>query len=388
MVDWERVERLRSRGWDWGRIAADPKVGFHPDASVREPGPALRGLYHRQRSREQRHEEAAPPRHKPLAEGGERAWSFARVGYLLTPLFGIWFLLAFFAPSPVGLILPAIPYLALAVAVAAFLLGYGLFRASGRRWTQPLRSTLVVGVVLGLLIAGLIAVGGVVFFGCPLLPSAASAHAEPGPGWTSVAAAPWQDAGRPVVYSYGATWCPFCSASTWAIWKAVTSFSSPQPPPTPSMGYSAEDGIPEVVLSGLSVSSPVIALEVTEDTSGVVGSPPVASSCYQRAYVNAYAGGAIPFVVVNGQYVHGGSSLIPASALTPWANGANGGTAAVLYSVLHENGSAWSAVQGQTWWLMAFIVKSAGTSVSALASTYGWSAATRNAVSADLARIG
>jgi hypothetical protein len=36
MVDWDRVEQLRSKGWDWERIAADPKVGFHPEASVHD----------------------------------------------------------------------------------------------------------------------------------------------------------------------------------------------------------------------------------------------------------------------------------------------------------------------------------------------------------------
>jgi hypothetical protein len=51
MVDWDRVEQLRSKGWDWDQIAEDEKVGFHPDASVHDPGRALRGLYHRQRSR-------------------------------------------------------------------------------------------------------------------------------------------------------------------------------------------------------------------------------------------------------------------------------------------------------------------------------------------------
>ena len=52
MVDWDRVEELRSKGKDWDEIADDPKVGFHPDSSVHEAGRALRGLYHRQRLRQ------------------------------------------------------------------------------------------------------------------------------------------------------------------------------------------------------------------------------------------------------------------------------------------------------------------------------------------------
>src|SRR5208282_1828723 len=116
MVDWDRVEELRSKGYDWDRIADDPKVGFHPDRSVEQPGRALRGLYHRQRSRERRRGEtpaAAVGPSKQDREKAERKWTLARIGYLLVPIFGIWFALAYLVPSPVGLVLPAIPYLAL-----------------------------------------------------------------------------------------------------------------------------------------------------------------------------------------------------------------------------------------------------------------------------------
>ncbi len=384
MVDWDRVDTLRARGWTWDRIASDPRVGFHPDRSVHEPGPALRAVYHRHRMREGRSVPPEPPRRRATEE--ERRWTPGRIGALLTPFFAVWFLLAYFAPSPVGLILPAVPFLLLGLAAAAFLLLFGLWRTEGRRWTRALRGALAVGVALGLVVAGLIAVGGIALYGCPVLPSSASARTEPGPGWTSVAVVPWQDTGRPVLFSYGSTWCPFCSASTWAIWKTLASFE-PSPPPTPTTTYSAEGGIPEVVLSGLSVGSSVVAFEVAEDTSGVVGSVPPLTSCTQRAYVGAYSDGAIPFVVVNGQYVHGGSSLVPASALQPWANGANGGVAAVLDSVEHENGSAWTEVQGATWWLTAFVVRSTGTPVGTFATEYGWSTATRNAVTTDLAAM-
>ena len=44
MVDWDRVEELRGKGWGWDRIADDEDVGFHPEASVTEPGRALRAL--------------------------------------------------------------------------------------------------------------------------------------------------------------------------------------------------------------------------------------------------------------------------------------------------------------------------------------------------------
>ncbi|MGD0249469.1 MAG: DUF929 family protein, partial [Thermoplasmata archaeon] len=320
MVDWDRVEELRSKGWDWDRIAEDPKVGFHPDTSVQEPGRALRGLYHRQRSRDRR-QEVPVARQKKEAEARERRWTLIRIGYLLVPIFAIWFVLAYLVPSPVGLILPAIPYLALGLAVGAFILLFGLWRSSGPRWSKTLRTTLVAGVVLGLVITGMIALGGFLFFGCPYLPSTASGTSQPGPGWVSYPAAAWQDGGRPVVFYYGATWCPYCSASSWALWKALTefgtltdayagySYGSPEPYPA----------TPEMVLANAQLSSSTVTFQVSEYVAGTDGTFPSTANCYQSAYVNAYSGSSIPFFVVNGHYVHGGSSLIDPANLQNWA---------------------------------------------------------------------
>lgn len=385
MVDWDRVEELRSKGWDWDRIADDPKVGFHPDKSVQEPGRALRGLYHRQRSRERRQHEtptAAAPT-KQDREKTERKWTLPRVGYLLLPIFAIWFVAAYLVPSPVGLVLPAIPYLALALVVAAFILLFGLLRSSGARWSKVYRNTLVTGVVVGLVLSGMIALGGVLFFGCPVLPS--SGTSEPGPGWMSVKASAWQDGGRPVLYFYGATWCPYCSASSWAVWKALTEFGTV----TGAVpGYSSSSDVnpstPEMILAGISLSSTTLAFQVSEDTSMVDGTFPGTSNCVQQAYVTAYSGGSIPFVVINGHYVHSTVTLIDPGSLSTWAvNGA--GT--VQSSVASESGQPWSVVQNQAWWIMAMIAKSTGISVSSLASEYGWSSATESAVSTDVGAL-
>jgi hypothetical protein len=386
VVDWDRVEELRGKGWSWDRIADDPKVGFHPEASVRDPGRALRALYHRQRLRERRREPSAP-RPKKEVEATERRWTLARIGFLLTPIFGIWFVIALLVPSPVGLVLPAIPYLALALAVGAFLLVFGLWRASGPKWSKVLRSTLVTGVVLGLVISAIIALGGVLFFGCPYLPSASSGTSQQ-QGWISVSVSPWQDGGRPVVYFYGATWCPYCSASSWAVYKAISEFGSVS---NVQLSYSAAGDVypqtPEVVLDGLQVASSSVALQVSEDSSGVDGNFPAASGCVQQAYVTAYSGGSIPFLVVNGQYVHGGSTLINPQGLTTWAGGANGGASTVQSQVANENGPAWNAVSGQAWLTMAFIAKATGQPVSQLASQYHWSSTTAAQVGADVAAI-
>ncbi len=391
MVDWDRVEELRSKDWDWDQIADDPKVGFHPDKSVQEPGRALRGLYHRQRSRQRRRNEepvAAAPSKQDL-EKAERKWTLPRIGYLLVPVFAIWFTIAYLVPSPVGLVLPAIPYLALALVVVAFLLLFGLFRSSGARWSKAYRTTVVTGVVLGLVISGVIALGGVLFFGCPYLPPASSGTTQPAPGWISVGASPWHEGGLPVVYFYGATWCPYCSASSWAIWKALSGFGSVAPV---TYLYSAEDNIPEVDLSSAQVTSstPAVTFTPVVDTSGVSQTFPGTSNCVEQAYNSAYSGGAIPFVVINGVYVHGGTSLISPSDVSSYT------TAQMQQDVGSATGAPWTTVQGQTWWMMAFMAKSAGATPSDLAqqpyysgwgNTAVWGSNTQSSVASDLAQI-
>lgn len=384
MVDWDRVDELRTKGWDWERIAADARVGFHPEASVREPGRALRALYHRQRSRKRRQEPPSPAAVKKEAERRERRWSLVRAGYLLTPLFGVWFAVAFLDPAQAGLVLPAIPYLALGLAVAAFLLVFGLWRSQAARWTKVFRSTAVLGVVVGLVIAGAIALSAALFFGCPYLPPASTATSQPA-GWTSVNAPAWKDGGLPVVYYYGATWCPYCSASSWAIWKALLEFGSISGNYTDySSGGDVYPLTPEVALANAQLTSTTVAFQVSEDSSGNQGTVPPTANCVQQAYLNTYSGGAIPFLVVNGQYVHGGASLVSPANLQPWAGS---GASAVAQSVLSETGTPWTYVQTAAWWVMAFMAKSTGTPVPTLAAQYHWSTATASAVASDVTQI-
>ena len=395
MVDWDRVEQLRSKGWDWDRIADDPKVGFHPDSSVHDAGRALRGLYHRQRSRADRtgKEVSAPRTPKKDIEFSERVWTLPRVGYLLTPTFGIWFLLAYVAPSPVGVLLGAIPWLAIGLAVAAFVLLFGLLRTSGKRWSPVFRTALISGIVLGLVIAGSVAVVGYLAFGCPYLPPAASLAGTPGPGWTYANVAPWQQDGKPVVYFYGASWCPYCSAGSWTIYKALREFGTVTGA-AGALGFSSLSdvyaGTPEIILADIGYSSSTISFVVTEDTSGVDGTFPGTTDCYEQAYVSAYSDNAIPFLVINGQYIHAATPIIDPATLSNYTYSASGGdgNSLVLGQVNSESGSAWNATQDQAWWIMTFLVKATGDSVSSLATQYGWSTQTRNAVTGDLASLG
>ncbi len=397
MVDWDRVQELRSKGWDWADIAEDPKVDFHADASAGAPGRALRALYHRTGRRAAQTGPTEGSAKRPRKEETERKWTLTRIGYLLVPTVGIWALVAFVAPSPVGILVPAVPYLGLVLAAAAVLLIYALWRhTEGRRWTPIYRGTVIGGVVLGLVVAGGIGLGYSLAFGCPYLPPASSLSTNGGSGWQTGPLAAWQDSGVPVVFFYGATWCPYCSASSWAIWKALNGYG------TVSGNYTSHSsltdvypGTPEMVLASASVSSknghgPGVNFQVAEDTSGVDGSYPATATCYQQAYVTAYASG-IPFVVINGQVIHVGTLVDPAN-LAPW-NNANGtaGENTVRTSVASESGQPWTYVQGQAWWMMAYIAKASGytsSTVGTLANDYSWSKSTQANVTADLASLG
>lgn len=393
MVDWDRVEDLRSKGWDWDKIADDPKVGFHPDTTVQEPGRALRGLYHRQRSRQRRQgDDASTPvaPTKKERETAARKWTLPRIGYLLLPIFAVWFTLAYLVPSPVGLVLPAIPYLALALVVAAFVLIFGLFRSTGARWSKVYRTTLISGIVFGLVISGVIALTGLLFLGCPYLPPASSGTTQPGgAGWISVSASPWHQGNLPVVFFYGATWCPYCSASSWAIWKALSGFGTVS---GVTYTYSAEDNIPEADLSSAQVvsSTPAVTFVPVLDTSGVTGNFPSTTNCFEQAYVSAYSGSSIPFLVINGIYVHAQSSLISPSAVSSYT------TAQLQQYVGTATGAPWTTIQSQTWWMMAFMAKSAGATPANLAvqtyyagwgTTAVWGSNTQSSVASDLAQI-
>jgi hypothetical protein len=389
MVDWDRVQELRSKGWDWADIAADPKVDFHPDASAGSPARALRALYHRTGRRVQPAVGTAPASKRAQKDERERRWTLTRVGFLLVPTVGLWFALAFVAPSPVGILVPAVPYLALVFAGVAVILLYALWRhTEGPRWSSALRRTVVYGAVLGIVMAGTIGLAGSLLFGCPYLPPASSLTGTGGSGWQTGALPAWQTAGKPVVFFYGSTWCPYCSASSWAIWKALNGYGTVS---GALLSHSSltdvYPGTPEVILASATLGSrnghgAALDFQAAEDTSGVDGTYPGTASCYQQAYVSSYATG-IPFLVVNGQYVHVGT-LIDPSNLEPWnwSNSGNSlsGATTVQNSVSGGSGQPWAYVQDQAWWIMAFLAKAIGTPVPTLASEYGWSAQTTSNV--------
>ncbi len=194
-----------------------------------------------------------------------------------------------------------------------------------------------------------------------------------------------------MLFSYGAVWCPYCSASSWAIWKTLASYGSGVPNSAFSMYSSNAAGepnknTPEVVLANAQ-SSGSVAVRVAEYTGGTDGAYPATSSCHQQAY---------SLGVHHRDSVHRDQravsphrhALQPCAPL-PWAAGANGGDQAVKNSVGNETaapsgGNPWLVVQNQTWFMMALLVKTTGVSEADLAATYHWSGATQAAVTADL----
>jgi thiol-disulfide isomerase/thioredoxin len=388
MVDWDRVDELRSKGWDWDRIADDPKVAFHADAAMGRPGRALRALYHRTRRDARRAPDRPPSSNRPSRTGP--GWSLMRGGYLAVPFAGIWFLLAYVAPSPVGLILPALPWIGLILAVAAFVLLFALWRTTGgKRWTPVFRTTLISGIVLGLIFSGAVALVGAFVFGCPYLPPSSSLSATPAPDWKTGSMPLWTEGGKPVVYFYGASWCPYCSASSWSIWKALTEFGtvSGAVPGYSFAGAEVYPHTPEIILANATLNSPSIAFQVTEYNGPTDGVTLGTSSCVQQGYLVAYSGGSIPFVVVGGKYVHGGATLNNPKAFENYTsiNDSNGAPT-VEMQVRNETGQGWTGAQAQAWWIMAMLVKELNEPVSTLAAdvTPHWSPSTVANVTADL----
>jgi hypothetical protein len=94
-------------------------------------------------------------------------------------------------------------------------------------------------------------------------------------------------------------------------------------------------------------------------------------------------------VAVNGQYIHGGTSLIDPQSLATYNSGNTGGNGAttVMGQVHSESGTAWGAISPQAYWVMAYLVKAIGAPVGYLAKQYGWTSGTQTAVQADLKQL-
>lgn len=357
MVDWELVERRRTKGWDWDRIAGDPKVGFHVEEAAGDRGRALRALYYQRRSKSKR--SASPGRTgSDFPESEERRWTLERVGAILVPMLAVWFVLALLVPSPVGAFVPAIPDLLLALLGSVAFLAFALLR-SANRWNPTIRNSVVAGVVLGLVVAGSFGIAAVAS-GCPTLTSATTGE----PANFSKANDPaWTDGGVPVFFFDGSTACPFCSASSWTMSMALGAFGT-----LSGTSYDRSNpgdsfpNTPEVVLAGAALQSRWVSLRVAESTNDNQITAAPTTGCVEPAYVNSYdSHGYIPFVVIDGQYFHVGAMVDPAklAGLSP---------PQVQGQLDNQSGPAWNAISPTAYLLEAFLVKANGGQPASVAN--------------------
>jgi hypothetical protein len=346
MVDWDRVEELRTKGWDWDRIADDDKVAYQAPRGVTDKGRALRTLYAKRARTASREAKTEEPKSSQRTDQKSK-WTIARVGMLLTPLFAIWFIIAYFVPSPVGVFISAIPTLGLALAVSAFLLAFGLLR-SEKKWSTVLRGAVASGIILGLVLSAVFGIGGLLA-GYPTLTGVTS----PEPNNFHKAANPlWTSDGKPVYFFFGSAACPYCSASSWAMVVALERFGSLS---GTSFDYSNPNDVypntPETVLANAQLSSSYISLQVAENTYNLQIILPGFANEYQNAYFVAYdSGGSIPFVVIGGQYFTVGTLVNPGEL-------AGLSTAMVQNQIETQTGTAWTAISPAADWLTAFILK-------------------------------
>jgi glutaredoxin len=379
MVDWESVERLRSKGWDWDRIAADENVDFHAEASSGEPGRQLRAIYYQRRSKQTRRSGDPTRSGKSGKLDDTPKWTLARAAWIAVPAIGLWTLLAYLSPSPIGAYLPAYPYLIVALLIAVFALAFALLRTTDR-WNTTYRNGAIVGCVLGLVLAGgfgIVAISQ----GCPTLTPAGSTLPSNGaiPTWTQYSGNPkWTESGMPVFFFYGSIGCPFCSASSWAFFWALERFGTVQ---GLELGHSSVtdsySATPELEFVNAQYNSKYVAMHILEADDDSSTAPPTPSSCTDQAYISAYDGGTngIPFVVVGGQFVHVGTvddpSVIQPLGLTP---------STVLGQVLNQSGSAWNDIAPNAYMLTAVLLKADGGQPATVLSDYPSVAADYNSL--------
>jgi succinate dehydrogenase hydrophobic anchor subunit len=357
MVDWDLVERRRSKGWDWERIAEDPKVGFQADAAAGDPGRALRALYYQRKSKSKRRSSSSST--DDDAADPEKRWTLERVAAILAPLFAIWFVLALVIPSPVGTFFPAIPWLIILLLGAIAVLAFALLRSS-YRWNTAIRNSLVIGVVLGFVFAGAFGVFALVS-GCPTLTAVTSG--EPS-SFQRADNALWQQNGASVFFFMGSAACPYCSASSWAMAMALEAFGSLSGTyfdrSNPGDIYPQT---PEIVLANAILQSKYVSLQVAEATDDNAIPPSIPTTgCYESSYVSSYDSvGNIPFVVIGGQYFHVGTMVNPASLQGLTAQN-------VSAQMSSESGPAWNAISPTGYLLEAFLVKTDGGQPTSVAT--------------------
>jgi hypothetical protein len=358
MTDWNRVQRLRAKGYDWTSVAEDPKVGFTPAEGVGDPGRALKALYLARKSHSSRRPRGGNADGTGAVERPSRIWGGRLEVLGLGVIIGsaVWMMTALAFPS-VAVVLPAlppkIPDIFLVVCGGAALLAFPLILG-----LAPLEDHWKKGFAAGLGLAVVFAGGAGLFVIAEGIPNLSSDTSPgPGAGWEKAPNPAWESGGKPVVFFYGSEACPFCSASSWAIERALAAFGT-----LTGTGYSASNpgdtypNTPEVALAGSSLTSAYLSWDVKEGSDRTQISEP-AVSLTEQAYLNAYSSG-IPFVVIGGTYIHTGTIVDPASLIDPSTSQPyTAAEVAQSLSNANPNDPVYSAIESQVVFLEAYCAK-------------------------------
>jgi len=360
MVDWDQVERLRGKGWDWGRVAEDDRVQFAADPSAGDPGRQLRTLYYQRRSKAQRRGSAGK---LTKGSGGAaadptRLPGMLRIGMIGVPLFAIWAVCAFAFPSRIAVPLHVTwIYLALGLVIAAAVLIFALFRVTVPLDMGVLKTPIAIGCVLGLCFTGAAYLVGTVE-NCPTLATNAADSNEP-QQWARYANPTWDSNGAPVFFFFGSIACPYCSASSWAMYVALKAFGTLN---GWTLGSSNPNDVdpdtPEVELDTASEVSQYVALQAYEGNDPTQITTPTLPTCEMQSFVTTYdSGGSIPFVVLGGTYVHAGNSLIDPNLFVNSSTGVGYPPSYIMSQVNAQSGQQWNDIAGPAYTIEAILVK-------------------------------
>jgi len=120
--------------------------------------------------------------------------------------------------------------------------------------------------------------------------------------------------GKPLVFYYGAEYCPYCAAERWALIIALSRFGGFSGlTTTTSSSSDVYANTPTFTFHGATYSSQYIefqAVETTDRNQKALETPTAA----QRALVSRYdTGGSIPFVDFGNRYAFNGATYLPDS---------------------------------------------------------------------------
>lgn len=345
MTDWERVEKLRAKGLDWQSIAEDEKVGFRAEVTAGSSGRALKALYLERRSRRRRTGRSAPDAPESENEDSKKLTRltnrFIGAGIVIALLGAVWWGVVYGFPNA-GVLTP-FPDLLFVIVAGLVLLGLALVLGGSFRDFTAWRKVIVGGIALGLVAAGGVSLYSVVI-GIPVLHPIT--NDQVGGNWSKAGGnSLWTESGHPVVFFLGSVACPFCSASSWAIYGALQSFGS-----WSGTQYGTSNpgdvwpGTAEIEFPGASFSSNLLSVDFQEGNNpNQISTPGLTPT--ENAYVTTYDGptGSIPFLVVGGIWIHGGSASSLVNPAVLHTNPSNSQSTA--YSV-QQVSQAISSLQG------------------------------------------